>query len=251
MQPSQLGLQRLCIQTIRSMKNKRNSKAAINALKPSYSTSHILNQPVTETIHSKMELNIKYPIYEKLQEEKNGDNKRQTYNLAKSSRDSRRLIEFKLNENSESTQNIINKDTSNVLISHKVEAEHSKHKFLYPKSDLTKRLITHKSEHALEVIQSKYGHNPGVNKPNGKTPSISVEKSSLHTSKGSRSDLNSRPKWQTSRNNPFPNYKVVKSIKHNVESQDKTKSDRLSGKFTKNGMTKPSQVKIYLKNEDE
>jgi hypothetical protein len=175
-------------------KNKRNSKAAINALKPSFSTTHIANQPVQETIHSKMELNIKYPIYERLQEDKNCDPKRQTYNVVKSSRDSRRLIEFKLNENSESTQNIIDKDNSSRLVSHKGEVEHSKHKFLYPKSELTKRLITNKSENALEVIQNKYGHNPGLNKPNGKTPSISVEKSSLHNSKSSRSELNNRPK---------------------------------------------------------
>ena len=141
---------------------KRNSKAAITALKPSFSTTHILSKPSHETIHSKMELNIKYPIYEKLQEEKSNENKRQSYNVAKSSRESRKLIEFKLNDDSESTQNNIEKESTNKLATQRSEVDHSKHKFLYPKSDLTKRLISHKSEHNFEAIQNKYGHNPGV-----------------------------------------------------------------------------------------
>jgi len=174
---------------------KRTSNAKISGMKPSFSTSNIETKPTHRVVQSKVDSAIKYPTYEKLKGSETCETKRQSYNIVQSSRESRRLIEFKLNDDSESINQTKKEESKNrKLIHNEIKSKIYSHKFVNPKADVGKRLYSQTSEQNLEMIKSKYGNSSISQRMKATAPSISIEKSSLHSSKGSRYDGVNQPR---------------------------------------------------------
>lgn len=177
---------------------KRESKVVLNTLKPSFSTSKIDTRIATTIMPAKVDTNIKYPTYDKLPAESSYQRKRDTYNIIKSSRETRRLIEFKLHDDEESTENFNHLETLRLedskSTSKDLSKQYSQGKLVDTGSTTLRRLHSNKSEQKLEAIRNKYGKPLSRQSDKPKHPSISIEKPSLQHNKGTKYELISKPR---------------------------------------------------------
>lgn len=177
---------------------KRESKVVLNTLKPSFSTSKIDTRISSTIMPAKVDSNIKYPTYDKLPADSSYQRKRDTYNIIKSSRETRRLIEFKLHDDEESTENFNHLETLKLedskSTSKDLSKQYSQGKLADTGSATLRRLYSNKSEQKLEAIRNKYGKPMSRQGVKPKHPSISIEKPSLQSSKGTKYELISKPR---------------------------------------------------------
>lgn len=158
---------------------KRNSKAVISSMKPSSSASNIEPKSSRIVYSSKLDSKIKYPTYDKQSKDASYQGKREHYNVIKSSREPRRLIEFKLHDDDDESS------ATSKLEELKNRSKDYKTKYYMPISKeiksagLSNRLNSHKSETKLDTIKSKYGSSSIAHTYKPKNTSVS----SLNSSK--------------------------------------------------------------------
>lgn len=225
----------------------RQIASSLGSMKPISSTKSINSS--SSRVGSKPEYRIQYPVYERLNTNSLNQHNLDHYRVTKTARESHRFIEFRLRDEEDEDCSESHEDELGQQYIYKNDIDASKnykHKFINPKIDVVSKINSHKSETNIEKLRHKYGrvaHKSKAKKStlvNDFSPNISASKSGHY-------DVD-KPRCKTSRNAPLPKAKDLKSIKQYVGSIDiaKTKPGIL-----KNTSYKPSQVKIYLKNDDE
>lgn len=147
---------------------KRNSKAIISAMKPSVSAA-TLESRLSTNLQNKFDSSIKYPLFDKELKDSSYHQKRESYNVIKSSRDNRRLIEFKLHDD-ESSENIPKAE----LFKDPQESKSSLYqaKFNENKLHSIRKMYSYKSEQKLDILKPKLGKASITHNHKPKNPSI-------------------------------------------------------------------------------
>lgn len=132
--------------------------SALNIMKPSYSAAAINNTSGTRST-AKIEPKIKYPTYEKLKNDSSYHKNKESYKISKSSREPRRLIEFRLRDDDEDNSESINEESKTIKITTKNELDNRfyNHQFVNTKIDIISRLNAAHSQSNLDKLKSKYG----------------------------------------------------------------------------------------------
>jgi hypothetical protein len=167
---------------------KRNSKAVVSTMKPSASTA-ILESKLSNKLQSKFDLNIKYPAFDKDFKDSSYQKKRESYNVIKSSRDNRVLIEFKLHDD-ESTEIVKTEDSKDPK---NFKSKLYQTKFNDNNLNPARKPFGHKLEHKADILKPKYGKPIVTHSYKPKKPSISIDKSAS-SSKLSRYEFVNKPR---------------------------------------------------------
>ena len=146
---------------------KRNLKATGYNMKASGSSSNIETRTSGRFVYNKSKPDIKYPTFDSSTSYKD---KRDHYKVIKSSRDNRRLIEFKLRDDSQEPSNPEE-------VKFKNPSKFYKPKFSESKSGVGQKLTGTKSESKLDSLKNKYGKSVIAQSYKPKNPSISLDKS--------------------------------------------------------------------------